>query len=103
LEISLNISNQKAARCAQMRLLQLDLAGLMKVAPRPGRKPTISAKVKEDLIRKTTQSKPAHATHWSIRTMAADMGVSEAMVRRIQTAPRARNRGFHSLCSHAAN
>jgi transposase len=79
---TLNISNQKAARWRK-RFLQLNLAGLVKDAPRPGRKPAISAKVKEELIRRTTQSKPANATHWSTRTMAAEMGVSEATVRRI--------------------
>src|SRR4051794_16292151 len=78
----LNITNQKAARWRK-RFLQFDLAGLVKDAPRPGRKPAISAKVKEELIRRTTQSKPANATHWSTRTMAAEMGVSEATVRRI--------------------
>ena len=78
----LNISNQKAARWRK-RFLQLDLAGLVKDAPRPGRKPAISSKVKEELIRRTTQSKPANATHWSTRTMAAEMGVSEATVRRV--------------------
>jgi hypothetical protein len=51
--------------------------------PRPGRKPAISAKLKEELIRRTTQSKPANATHWGTRTMAAEMGVSEATVRRV--------------------
>jgi transposase len=79
---SLNISNQKAARWRK-RFLQLDLAGLMKDAPRPGRKPAISSQIKEELIRRTTQSKLANATHWSTRTMAAEMGVSEATVRRV--------------------
>ena len=78
----LNISNQKAARWRR-RFLQFDLAGLVKDAPRPGRKPAIPVKVKEELIRKTTQSKPSNATQWSTRTMAAEMGVSEATVRRI--------------------
>jgi transposase len=78
----LNISNQKAARWRK-RFLQLDLAGLVKDASRPGRKPAISSQVKEELIRRTTQSKPANATHWSTRTMAAEMGVSEATVRRV--------------------
>ena len=75
-------SNQEAARWRK-RFLQFGLAGLLKDAPRPGRKPAISTKVKEELIRKTTQSKPVNATHWSTRTMAAEMGVSEATVRRI--------------------
>jgi len=79
---SLKISNQKAARWRR-RFLQFDLAGLVKDAPRPGRKPAISGKLKEELIRRTTQSKPANATHWSTRTMAAEMGVSEATVRRL--------------------
>jgi transposase len=79
---SLNISNQKAARWRK-RFLRFNLAGLVKDAPRAGRKPAILAKVKEELIRKTTQSKPSNATQWSTRTMAAEMGVSEATVRRI--------------------
>jgi transposase len=79
---ALRISNQKAARWRK-RYLRLGLAGLEKDAPRPGRKPAIPVGVKEELIHKTTQSKPANATHWSTRTMAAEMGVSEATVRRI--------------------
>ena len=84
LEISsaLNISNQKAARWRK-RFLVLGLAGLEKDAPRPGRKPAIAASIKAELIHKTTQSKPANATHWSTRTMAAEMGVSETTVRRL--------------------
>lgn len=78
----LGISNQKASRWRK-RFLRLGMPGLEKDAPRPGRKPAIPAGVKEALIHKTTQSKPANATHWSTRTMAAEMGVSEATVRRI--------------------
>ena len=78
----LRISNQKAARWRK-RFLELGLAGLDKDAPRPGRKPAIAARLKAEVIRKTTQSKPSNATHWSTRTMAAEMGISEATVRRI--------------------
>ncbi len=78
----LNVSNQKAARWRK-RFLRLGVTGLIKDAPRRDRKPVISAKVKEEIIRRTTQSKPTNATHWSTRTMAAEMGVSEATVRRI--------------------
>jgi transposase len=35
------------------------------------------------VIHKTTQEKPFNATHWSTRTMAAAMGLSETTVRRI--------------------
>jgi hypothetical protein len=76
------MSNQKAARWRK-RFLRLGLPGLEKDAPRPGRKPAIPARVKEQLVHKTTQSKPANATHWSTRTMAAEMGVSAATVRRV--------------------
>ena len=79
---SLRISNQKAARWRK-RFLKLGLPGLEKDAPRRGRKPAIPAAVKLELIHKTTQSAPANATHWSTRVMAAEMGVSEATVRRI--------------------
>ena len=78
----LGISNQKAARWRQ-RFLQAGLTGLEKDAPRPGRNPTISADAVRGIIEKTTQTKPANATHWSTRTMAAEAGISEATVRRI--------------------
>ena len=79
---ALRISNQKAARWRK-RFLSLGLDGLIKDAPRPGRKPVIAARLKAEVVRKTTQSKPSNATHWSTRTMAAEMGISEASVRRI--------------------
>jgi transposase len=37
---------------------------------------------REEIVRKTTQEKPDHATHWSTRTMARALGISEASVRR---------------------
>jgi transposase len=76
------ISNQKAARWRK-RFLKLGLAGLEKDAPRPGRTPTITTAKVQGVVRKTTQEKPANATQWSTRTMAAAAGVSEKSVRRI--------------------
>jgi transposase len=78
----LNLTPEKAARWRK-RYLQLGLAGLEKDAPRPGRKPRITAKLVRELIAKTTQQTPPNATHWSTRSMAAAMGISEASVRRI--------------------
>ena len=69
------ISNQKAARWRK-RFLKLGLAGLEKDAPRPGRTPTITSSKVQEVVRKTTQEKPANATHWSTRTMALAAGVS---------------------------
>lgn len=78
----LGISNQKAARWRK-RFLKLGLAGLEKDAPRPGRTPTITPAKVQEVVRKTTQEKPSNATHWSTRTMAEAVGLSEKSVRRI--------------------
>ena len=78
----LGISNQKAARWRK-RFLIGGLAGLEKDAPRPGRTPTITLAKIQKVVRKTTQEKPANATHWSTRSMAETVGISEKSVRRI--------------------
>jgi len=76
------ISNQKAARWRK-RFLKPGIAGLEKDAPRPGRTPTITSAKVQEVVRKTTQEKPANATHCSTRTMAEAAGLSEKSVRRI--------------------
>jgi len=65
------------------RFLALGVAGLLQDAPRPGRKPTISARLRQRVVTLTTRQQPSNATHWSTRTMAAAVGISEASVRRI--------------------
>lgn len=59
------------------------LAGIEKDAPRPGRLPSISATKVREVVEKTTQSSPKASTHWSTRTMAVEVGISPATVRRI--------------------
>lgn len=60
------------------------IAGIEKDAPGRGRKATVQyGEIEAEVIRKTTQETPRNATHWSTRTMAAAMGISEASVRRI--------------------
>jgi transposase len=61
------------------RFLQYGIAGIEKDASRPGRTRTID---REEIIRKTTQEKPAHATHWTTRSLARALAISEATVRR---------------------
>ncbi len=78
----LGITAHKAARWRN-RFLDLGIAGLEKDAPRAGRTPRISAATVKRIIYKTTQEKPAHATHWSTRSMAAAVDLSPATVRRI--------------------
>jgi len=78
----LGLPRQNAARWRK-RFLRLGVAGLLKDAPRPGRTPAITpAKVRE-IVRLTTQEKPAGATHWSTRRMAQRAGVSPASIGRI--------------------
>jgi len=78
----LSIPRQKAARWRK-RFLALGLAGLEKDAPRPGRPPTITTQKIQDVVARTTQTRPSSATHWSTRSMAQAAGISEASVRRI--------------------
>ncbi len=78
----LGVMRQTVARW-RGRFIRQGLAGIEKDAPRPGRKPQISAKRVQQIVRLTTQEKPADATHWSTRSMAQASGISEASVRRI--------------------
>jgi transposase len=65
------------------RYLEQGYEGLTKDAPRSGRPRTVTAEKVQQIIERTTQSKPANATQWSTRSMAAAEGVSEKTVRRI--------------------
>jgi transposase len=59
------------------------LAGIEKDAPRSGRKATRRDRVAARIIERTTQTRPANATHWSVRTLAEELNVSESMVHRV--------------------
>jgi transposase len=78
----LKVMPEKAARWRN-RYLEGGLAALDKDAPRPGRTPTITPAMVQEVVRKTTQEKPDNSSHWSTRTMAAATGLSEKSVRRI--------------------
>ena len=78
----LGITPEQAARWRN-RYLDGGFEALEKDASRPGRPCTITAARTAEVIRRTTQEKPFNATHWSTRTMAAAMGLSETTVRRI--------------------
>ena len=80
--VELGVKRQTVARW-RSRFNRLGLPGIEKDAPRPGRKPQISAKRVKQIVRMTTQEKPSDATHWSTRSMAHVAGISEASVRRI--------------------
>jgi len=65
------------------RFAKLGLAGIEKDAPRGGRPSTARADVAAEIVRKTTVEKPPAATHWSTRTLAAELGTSPSMVQRV--------------------
>ena len=75
-------TRQRVARWRD-RFLRCGIEGLKKDAARPGRRKRISAQKMATIVRKTLKEKPANATHWSTRTMAKAVGVSERTVRRI--------------------
>src|SRR6266542_4508168 len=78
----LGVKRQTVARW-RSRFIRQGLSSIEKDAPRPGRKPQISAKRVQQIVRMTTRDKPSDATHWSTRSMAQAAGISEASVRRI--------------------
>lgn len=51
--------------------------------PRPGTPRTVTDEQVESAITRTLESKPANATHWSTRTLARELGLSQTAVVRI--------------------
>jgi transposase len=54
--------------------------------PRPGRPRTITDAKVDEVIVKTLESKPKDATHWSTRSMAREVGLTQTAVHDIWTA-----------------
>jgi len=50
---------------------------------RSGRPASITLEQVEDVIAQTLESKPAHATHWSTRSMARRSGLSKSTINRV--------------------
>lgn len=65
------------------RFAERGLAGIEKDAPRGGRKPRAREALAAKIVEWTTQKKPANATHWSTRTLAAELGTNHALVNRV--------------------
>ena len=51
--------------------------------PRPGRPRTVTDDKVEEVIVKTLETAPKHATHWSTRSMAKEVGLTQSAVSRI--------------------
>ena len=65
------------------RYLAGDAAGLERDGTRPGRKPPLEATTIERVVTMTLKEKPRHATHWSARMLAEEIGVGHTTVQRV--------------------
>jgi transposase len=82
-EVAQRIGTSAQTVCVwRHRFLASRLAGLSD-APRPGRPRTIAEKKVESVVTATLEAKPANATHWSTRGMAAQVGLSASTIGRI--------------------
>jgi transposase len=82
-EIAMRLAIDHAtARKWRSRFAEDRLDGLVD-EPRPGRPRTVTDAIVEEVIVRTLESTPKDATHWSTRSMAAEVGLSQTAVSRI--------------------
>ena len=74
--------HRETVRKWRSRFVEHGLDGLLD-EPRPGRPRTVTDAQVEEVIVKTLESTPKDATHWSTRSMAAEVGLSQSAVSRI--------------------
>jgi transposase len=77
----LAVSRGTAARW-RSRFAEQRLDGLLD-EPRPGRPRTVTDAQVEEVIVRTLETTPKDATHWSTRSLAAELGLSQSAVSRI--------------------
>jgi hypothetical protein len=71
----------------QARYLEAGVDGLLRDRTRPARIPRLAASLVERVVVARTQGPPSgEATHWTVREMARDIGISPASVQRIWAA-----------------
>lgn len=56
-------------------------------APRPRRTPGVTAELESSIVDKSLHEKPIVATHWSTRTVAAQVGVGPTTIRPVWMSP----------------
>jgi transposase len=67
----------------QERYVEAGVDGLLRDKTRPPGKKPLSVAVKRKVLAKTGSETPPNATHWSVRSMAAAVGISHTSVQRI--------------------
>jgi transposase len=65
------------------RFLDCGIDGLKKGKTRPSRVPPLPVEKVQEVLTLTMTGKPTHATHWSCRTLAQQVGISRMAVHRI--------------------
>ena len=78
----LGVSENKAGRW-RSRYAKGGISGIANDLPRGGRRRADGGAVESLIVERTTQTKPANATHWSIRSLAKELKVSPSMVQRV--------------------
>ena len=67
----------------QARYLESGVDGLVRDRTRPSRIPRLAAELVERVVARTQGPPPGEATHWTVRVMAREAGISPASVQRI--------------------
>ena len=67
------------------RFIDGGVKALLQDASRSGRTPSVTPEVELRIVNTTLHEKPAAATHWSTRTLAAHLGLSATTIRRVWT------------------
>src|ERR1039458_8935969 len=75
--------SKSTVRRWQDYFVEASVEGLVKGRSKPPGKKPISAAIKLEVVEKTVKERPANATHWSVRAMAQEMGISHTSVQRI--------------------
>jgi transposase len=75
--------NRITVRAWRAEFAERGLADMGKVAPGRGRKAVIAQAVIDQIVELTLHTRPQGATHWSTRSMAAQVGVSKDTVQRV--------------------
>ena len=70
----------------QARYLEAGVDGLLRDKTRPSRIPPLASELVERVVARTLEPPPGETTHWTVRAMARDIGISPASVQRIWAA-----------------
>jgi len=65
------------------RFINGGIKALLQDASRSGRTPSVTPAIESRIVHTTLHDRPAAATHWSTRTLAAHLGLSATTIRRV--------------------